>query len=450
MKRNIKEPVITYIIFCVINYLFFNEDPAFISYRFHPYLFITILFAARYGIWEGTLSGVIGATLTLAAILSQSDFWETELLYGLKQLSLPFVLIILGVLIGENVENIKNKLNYFRSALQKESAHNKKIIETSKGLELSLLEIEKRFAGHKLGIGDFSGKLMDAFGLDREGTYQHAHNLFKKFLYVERSIILMSNPDFQHQKVLTSDGHAIPPEELEIIKSHELYNQVLHGGEVVSLTEKINDEKGNVKVKYPIYYAGPVYRSDNKIDAVVLITRIPFIHFNVTNLRLFEIILEATSTAITQKENYDELYKAAPYHHKWPVERQHYFLKNLDFVLQIQDKVQVSLLGFDFGEGINDYTKLGLMTLLSQLCVMDGVRVGYIEQVNCFAIYRELSTGEDIAKTIIGKFKSYGITENFAILKAATLFVTREQTKRENEHVISLFDAAFSKDLVQP
>ena len=110
----------------------------FISMKLHPFLFVTVLFAVRYGIWAGTFSGILGSGITLWAVLASNDSVQMELINGkIDTLTLPLAIIILGILIGEVVETRKKKTEHYQNALKREVDALIEKSKENKGLKFS-------------------------------------------------------------------------------------------------------------------------------------------------------------------------------------------------------------------------------------------------------------------------------------------------------------------------
>ncbi|MBF0196509.1 MAG: hypothetical protein HQL32_02310 [Planctomycetes bacterium] len=444
MKRQIKEPLIAYLILGLFNYFFFPEDPAFISISLHPYLFITILFAVRYGIWAGALSGVFGAGLIITAHVHESDFLEMELINGFDLLSVPLSIIIFGILIGETVESRLKKTQYYQGALKKEVKNQLSKSTEVKALRESLLSIEKKMAGHSLGVRNFSENLLLIFEKDRKAIYRYIPELLHTFAHIEESLILISNPDVYHQSYLSSNNQKLDETTLLAIRENPVYRQALLEKRVCSVTEYIEDLE-NEEGEETLFYCGPVMSSEDHIDAMVIVRKIPFIQFNVTNFRIFDVIVNAAGLSIKSQKSYQQLYESSPWHEKWPVEREYYFVKNLCDIASISEEMDVVVTGFRFSSSCGEGQQFGFMTLLCQLCLGEGVRIGYIASVNCFAFYKVEQDGPSMINDIRERFGRYGFSESFAKLSLCHLKINSQHAKREQEFLTHLMSEAFLK-----
>lgn len=410
---------------------------------YHPFLFATILFSIRYGIWEGVLSGVLGAGIIIWATFSQSDFIEMEFLYGLDSMSLPLIILLFGILIGETTESRNKKLEYYQGTLKKEvSAHLAKSKE-AKGLQESLLQLEKKLAGHGLGIHDFSDHLIEIFYKQDSKFYEFIQEILKTYLHVEESYILISSPDVYHQKGIDGHFESIDEEMIKQLSKDPIYQASMEAKKPMALTEHLDEIDEKAENFQYLFYCGPIMKDEHSIDAMVVVKKIPFIDFNVTNFRLFEVILKTASLAKEKQNSYMKLYDVSPYHETWMVEREHYFFNNLKLALEYSKEVDIVLAGFDFMNEVQEDMKEGFLMLLSQLCQGIGVRVGYIVKIQGFAFYKEMGKGSDEVNALIQRYQNYGFSQGFAKLRVCSLNVKTEEIKREQAYLMSKFEKAF-------
>lgn len=446
MKRHFRETLSFYALAGAINYFFFPQDPAFISFTLHPFLFATILFAIRYGIWEGLVSAVLGSGLLIWATIRQNTMLEMEILYGLEHLALPILIIVLGIIVGEITESRLKKAQYYQGALKREISSNLSKTKANMGLTESLLQLEKKLAGHSLGIRDFSEQLSRMMRMDREKIYHFIPGCLAKFLSVKKSIVLVSNPNVYSQDLIKPPELDISKEELAQLRSSPVYLEAITKKKTVSLTDVLEDFDSDDFLQAPIYYAGCVLNEEGNIDAVVLVLSIPFIQFNITNLRLFEVILKTAGMVIQNQEAYQRLLDSSPYHPRWLVERAHYFFRQLpdQFLFSQHQTRQLLLAGFEFSDHTNENMQDGFMTVLSQLCIKTGARVGHLEKSNIFTLIHPQHTASDLAIDLQQRFATYGFSMSFAQLRLVPVDVSEELLSRELGHWAQHCEQAFA------
>jgi hypothetical protein len=182
---------------------------------------------------------------------------------------------------------------------------------------------------------------------------------------------------------------------------------------------------------------------------MILILDLPFIQFNITNFRLFEVILKAASMVIRNQQAYSRLLESSPYHAQWLVERSHYFYKQLpDLLIQSSHQEhKVLLAGFIFGPHTNESMKEGFNTALSQLCLKTGARVGVIEPQQTFVLFHFNKTPDSLRDDLQTRFNSYGFSESFAKLHLLEVELDQQTLKREMGHWLHLCQSSFEEQI---
>lgn len=442
MKRHFRELFIAYILLCGINYFFFRDNPGFVDTQLHPYLFLTVLFAVRYGVWEGSLAGFIGAGLILAAYHFRGDDLLLDYLFDFSLLSLPAALVILGLLIGEAVESRLKRANHFRSSLSLEVQEHEKIKKAHLALQGSMLLLEKKLANQSLGVQDFSEAMLELFAGSRREIYEKLEKLLTTYLHVEESFALLSIGDVYHQEPVVFE-HPMPPDNAILAAQQSpCYTEALYQRKTISLTDFMTYDGAKPVTSANVFFCGPVIGLNGHIDAMILITKIPFIHFNITNFRLFEVVLSAASVGLVKLEQQEKLRKATPYHEHFLVERSNYFLKNLLMEFAEQKKIEVICCGFAFSRFVKEPQKIGFLTLLSQLCLKPYLRVGYFEGAAFFACHATRS-GDLADLNLEVRFASYGFTAATARLVVCRVPIDEEQAQREQNYLGQFLEQQF-------
>lgn len=431
MKRHFKEPLLFYLVACIVNYVYFKNDPAFLSVELHPYLFATILFGLRYGLWEAILTAVIGVGLLVWANLQQQLNLEMEMIYGLEHMVLPFTILIMGIIVGELTETRIKKMEYYQGALRREISANMAQTKENMAMEQSLLELEKKLAGHGIGIRDFSDKLSVMMSLDRAAVYRYIPKLLETFLGVQRSVVLISDPDIYHQHPVQHPVLAKADTDLDALRQHAVYRKMLTEKRPVSLSEVVDGYEPDQAQESTLFFAGPIILDDGGIDAIILVVEMPFIQFSTNNFKLFEVILNSARMVINNKQLYQGLLEAAPYHPQWLVEREHYFYKHLKEALSLREKGEVILVGFEFGADANEKMKYGFWTLLAQLSILSGGRVGHLQSLNVFMVYHVQKKAQDLERDLLRRYFAYGFSEGYAKLKIVPCTMTMSMMSRE-------------------
>ncbi|HOU52445.1 MAG TPA: hypothetical protein PLQ97_00750 [Myxococcota bacterium] len=99
--HSLTEALVGLLLLIVLNWFAFPDDPGYLSVNPHPFLFLVILVASRYGTFDGFITGILAAAVYLGYV-----FWGRDL-EAVRQTSdfalfLPaYLFVILGLLLGE-------------------------------------------------------------------------------------------------------------------------------------------------------------------------------------------------------------------------------------------------------------------------------------------------------------------------------------------------------------
>ncbi len=416
MGRHIKEPTIIYGLACLLNYLLARDQLGFLEVSPHPYLIITFIFGIRYGLIEGLYSGILGAGLMIAALVHQDARLLSDFILHFDKLTQPLLILVFGVLAGEQTESRHKKLKFFQEELQNEQLQFKTLSRQHRDLQTSVLELEKKMAGQGLGIQDFSSSILKLFHGERKELFDQIQAMLKLFLKVDRSFILISKENIYHQSTYSHYNDLPTDEELAYIQASRPYGQALLGRKSVSLTDflakkDVDEEHGPT---IPVYFVGPVVGENKEIEAMVVITAIPFIHFNISNFRLFETILHAASIGLEIIQQRERTSKATPYHDRWPVCRHGHFISSLLLELEVRGSMDILHAGFGPGGIAKDLQRDHMMTLLANLLKKPGITAGYLEKSNSFVCYSNDSTPLLEQLNLEERLASFGISSTMA------------------------------------
>jgi len=99
--HSLTEALVGMLLLIVLNYFAFPDDPGYLSVNPHPFLFLVILVASRYGTFDGFVTGILTAAVYLGYV-----FWgrDLEAVHQTSDFALflpAYLFVILGLLLGE-------------------------------------------------------------------------------------------------------------------------------------------------------------------------------------------------------------------------------------------------------------------------------------------------------------------------------------------------------------
>lgn len=85
----------------VVNIVFFEDDPGFLNVEPHPFLFLTILIASRYGTFDGFVTGTMCAIIYTAFLFFGKDWGFIVQTFEWHKMIPAYLFVIMGLLVGE-------------------------------------------------------------------------------------------------------------------------------------------------------------------------------------------------------------------------------------------------------------------------------------------------------------------------------------------------------------
>ena len=101
-----------------VNYFWFQDDPGFLKVSPHPFLFVTILIASRYGTFDGFVTGIICAFIYCMYLFAGKDLDIIAHTFEWNQFIPAYLFIILGLLLGEIREMANREIVKMRTEVR--------------------------------------------------------------------------------------------------------------------------------------------------------------------------------------------------------------------------------------------------------------------------------------------------------------------------------------------
>ena len=138
------ETLAGYLILLGINYYWFRGELGWVDLSLHPYFVIVLLIASRYGTVDGIVAGSVGAVLLTAFKMQvyPDVFHDASGLLDLQQMYVPYLLVLLGAVLGEvrqvaedEVDTLWQRLRTMRSDLEHLSGENREVRQYNEDLQ---------------------------------------------------------------------------------------------------------------------------------------------------------------------------------------------------------------------------------------------------------------------------------------------------------------------------
>lgn len=300
MSRIIKVAfeIVFFLFFIIlINYFFFPDFPGFIGINPHPYWLGILLFALRYGVFAGFISGM------LSAILYLSGAWVFLERYVFEDLSfyyLPFFFILIGVLTGEGIRRFKQTI----AQLKEDKSHlmnNIQLLEDEiKTLKKINNEMERKVVTQMSTLTTLYEGARRLETMEIDDLYRAILAFFCKTMEIEEaSIYVKEEGGWRLQDNYGWKSYHKRPEKIGL--NEGLIGLAGTKNKVISIRDfaKKQHLKNMPKLIGDSIFAGPLKNGEHgDVVAVFCAQKIPFLRFSSSTMIVFSFLLSWASRAI--------------------------------------------------------------------------------------------------------------------------------------------------------
>ena len=300
LRAEALEGVLGLLVLLGINYFWFENNPGFLGIHPHPYWFILIPIAVRYGLFAGLVAGSTAfvVQLYIKFFLLEQDSQS----FGLFNHAFVFLIISAGVgFFGEirRVEHVKLKHDF--TDLEKNFSN--MLTEYN-----ALLKYKEKKNTEIISQEDTFSSLYKAQekinSLDENEIYPPLIDLLKQYLFVSSAAIYIIKDDkTQLNKVahLTDDQVESHP---DIISTHsdEIY-EILQKGRILSINDLVNRPElldfFNDKIM-----CAPIRGVRNRPLGIIVINRVPFNRLTMQAYKMLKSISDRCGASIEKARVY--------------------------------------------------------------------------------------------------------------------------------------------------
>jgi PleD family two-component response regulator len=300
LRAEALEGVIGILILLGINYYWFRDNPGFLEIHPHPYWFILLPIAVRYGLIAGSVAGITAFIVQLFILL----FFYTNISFfeALYNHALIFLLVSLFIgLVGEirRTEHVKQKHDF--SKLEKEFS--RLLTEYN-----ALVKYKEKKNSEIISQEDTFSSLYKAQEkvntLDESKIYPALIQLLERYLSVtEAAIYILSDDKSQLKQVINLEGenNESQPETMDIYNSE--IHEILYKGHILTLNDLISRPELHTFFENKIMCA-PIRGVRNRPLGIIIINAIPFDHLTLQSFQMLKSISDRCGASIEKARVY--------------------------------------------------------------------------------------------------------------------------------------------------
>lgn len=288
--ESLVEALIGMLLLVTVNFLFFPDDPGFLDVSPHPFMFLTILVAARYGTFDGLVTGVMCAAVFTGYYVFGRTFDELDASFRWTDMIPAYLFIILGLLLGEIRGIADREVRRVKTELQRFTTRCESIEHENLLLRRVKEELQEKVLSSDDPLSEFYESARKLSMTQGDGTYSAILELVGKFTGAEKySVYLLDDQialDNRPRLRLKVSRGWVSPEEfpLTIDFEHPAIKKVLET-KAVTVLKDTDDPKGgsDIVICAPMFEAG-----SEALIGVIVINRISFVrvtHLTITHMQ---------------------------------------------------------------------------------------------------------------------------------------------------------------------
>ena len=295
-KKPIFETLVTITVLFAINYFLLPDDIGFLKVNPHPYWLPILFMASYYGVRRGFLSAVIFSTIYISLYYFY-NIKAIETLWSFKVLGQPSLFIIVGSIIGQISQTLKDTIAEWkkkynivlkdRNDLEKKNLISNQIqrsLENRLVTQLTTLTSMYEFSKNleSLDIKELYKTTLSTF-------VQHFNLEQASFYRADHNMLALEATEYKDKLLFK------PPQEIN--KTKGMFNIAITNKRTVSVRELFNEFDFETLKNSP-FVCAPLFRKSGALIGVITVDRVEFQHFTPTTIKLIGLVVEWLGEAI--------------------------------------------------------------------------------------------------------------------------------------------------------
>ena len=265
-----------------LNAAFFPDDPGYLSVSPHPFLFLVILIASRYGTFDGFVTGLLSAAVYVGYLFWNKDLGGLRLTAEWSQFIPAYLFILLGLLLGEIREIANREVLRLTQEVKDLDRRTGELTRENSLLQQVKDELQQRVLSADDPLAEFYASAQRLQTLSPEEAYPAVMDLVARFTGAEKFALYLA-ADVPSQMVGNAAGRVFTlrlsrgwasPEEFEdrLDEGHPAVARAVERREVTVIKDASGVSSGDILACAPLVDA-----SRDEVLGLIVIERIPFV-----------------------------------------------------------------------------------------------------------------------------------------------------------------------------
>ena len=264
-----------------VNLAFFPDDPGYLNVSPHPFLFLVILIATRYGTFDGFVTGVLCSLVYAIYLFRDKDLGDVRLTAEWSQFIPAYLFILLGLLLGEIREIANREVLKLRGEKDEVAKHADDLKRENLLLQQVKDELQQRVLSADDPLSEFYASARRLQTLSPNDAYPAVMDLVERFTGAEKFALYLASeaPSPRMGKAVGKAfdlrlyrGWASPDEfELRLDETQPAVARAVQSGEVTVAREG-STAQGDILACAPL-----IDPAREMVTGLIVIERIPFV-----------------------------------------------------------------------------------------------------------------------------------------------------------------------------
>lgn len=306
MKRVYKTPYL-FLAVCLgilygIDQFILTDSFAYLNINPNPYMILAVILAALFGLKVALISSIMASGVFLLDVHLNLNYQEVETLFDFQYLSIPLMLSITAVIVGELRQRSLDRIRLYKKTIsnfeKSESyLHNKETIH-----QKEIAELKKRLVSKLDTVRSFYEIAKSLYTVDQKDLLQNFLSVINKQFKVDEMAIYAVDTAEENFNLVsrTEKGDFLEKlelDKLDLIAAQALKLRKLTTIEDVYSLEKFNETRTHALLASPIILQGSV-------SYLIIIHQIPFLEYIPSNFKILELYSEWLAAALTYSKHY--------------------------------------------------------------------------------------------------------------------------------------------------
>jgi diguanylate cyclase (GGDEF)-like protein len=288
-----------------IDLVFFRGDPAFGGANPHPFWFVVVLIAVRYGALPGYFVGALSALAYLTLVVLQAGSLSQADLFSVQVLLNPVLFLLIGAVIGEVREAQKRAYTELTAKYGEVEAGVQDLAQRYlASMEISR-ELERRIEGQTSTVMTLYKAAKSLENMEMQTLSPSLLELTASFVEAEAcALYLRRNGGFVLEAGRPANVDFDRPHELDTARG--MLGIVLGERRTATVRDVIVEATPGEILGHNPLMATPLLSEDGEVIGVLVVERMPFLRFTPTAVKLFALLGDWASSAFQRALSFQQ------------------------------------------------------------------------------------------------------------------------------------------------